>query len=38
MKLKHTTRKLNDFGRTLILALRKPLTMCHKFKLCKITQ
>jgi len=25
MKLKHTTRKLNDFGRTLILALRKEL-------------
>lgn len=25
MKLKHTTRKLNDFGRTLILAIRKEL-------------
>ena len=25
MKLTHTTRKLNDFGRTLILAIRKEL-------------
>jgi len=27
MKLKHTTRKLNDFSRTLILALRKELKL-----------